>query len=218
MSERDLVSVVIPIFDEAENVGPLTAALIPALNALGRPYEVIFIDDGSTDGTSEALAAAARTNAHVRVITFKRNFGQTAAMMAGIDHARGAVIVPMDGDLQTLVRSLGRLPGEPADEPKTDPGIIAGSPIGVQLGPEDEDVDEDSARDHERAEALLARVKADPSDDAAVDELVDLLGRLGRDDELFALLSGRWEDATPEDCAAGANVLLHTVLSLAKVC
>lgn len=100
MSERDLVSVVIPIFDEADNVGPLVASLIPALNTLGRPYEVIFIDDGSGDGTAEALAAAAREHAAIRVITFKRNFGQTAAMMAGIDHAKGAVIVPMDGDLQ----------------------------------------------------------------------------------------------------------------------
>jgi len=100
VSDRDLISVVIPIFDEAENVGPLVAALIPALEGLARPYEVIFIDDGSTDGTSEALASAARDNAQIKVITFKRNFGQTAAMMAGIDHARGAVIVPMDGDLQ----------------------------------------------------------------------------------------------------------------------
>jgi glycosyltransferase involved in cell wall biosynthesis len=100
VSTPDLVSVVIPIFDEAENVGPLVAALIPALTALARPFEVIFIDDGSTDGTGEKLAAAAHAHAEVKVITFKRNFGQTAAMMAGIDHAQGAVIVPMDGDLQ----------------------------------------------------------------------------------------------------------------------
>ncbi len=109
MGERDLVSVVIPIFDEADNVGPLVAALIPALNALARPYEVLFIDDGSTDGTAEALATAAAGNASIRVITFKRNFGQTAAMMAGIDHARGAVIVPMDGDLQNDPADIGPL-------------------------------------------------------------------------------------------------------------
>jgi dolichol-phosphate mannosyltransferase len=109
VSERDLVSVVIPIFDEAENVGPLVAALVPALDAVARPYEVIFIDDGSTDGTGDALAAAASGNPNIRVITFKRNFGQTAAMMAGIDHARGAVIVPMDGDLQNDPADIGPL-------------------------------------------------------------------------------------------------------------
>lgn len=109
MSERDLVSVVIPIFDEAENVGPLVAALIPELEGLARPYEVIFIDDGSSDGTGEALARAAQANGNIKVITFKRNFGQTAAMMAGIDHARGAVIVPMDGDLQNDPSDIGPL-------------------------------------------------------------------------------------------------------------
>lgn len=109
MSERDLVSVVIPIFDEVENVGPLTAALIPALQSLERPFEVIFIDDGSTDGTGDALAAAAGAHPEIKIITFKRNFGQTAAMMAGIDHAKGAVIVPMDGDLQNDPADIGPL-------------------------------------------------------------------------------------------------------------
>lgn len=109
VSDRDLVSVVIPIYDEADNIGPLTAALTTALEKLARPYEVIFIDDGSTDGTAQALTAAARDNANIRVITFKRNFGQTAAMMAGIDHAKGAVIVPMDGDLQNDPDDIGVL-------------------------------------------------------------------------------------------------------------
>ncbi len=109
LSERDLVSVVIPIFDEAENVGPLVAALVPALDGLNRPYEVIFIDDGSRDGTGALLADAARANPRIKVITFKRNFGQTAAMMAGIDHAQGEVIVPMDGDLQNDPSDIGAL-------------------------------------------------------------------------------------------------------------
>lgn len=109
LSERDLVSVVIPLFDEAENVGPLVAALIPALDGLNRPYEVILIDDGSKDGTAAMLADAARANPQIKVITFKRNFGQTAAMMAGIDHARGEVIVPMDGDLQNDPSDIGPL-------------------------------------------------------------------------------------------------------------
>jgi dolichol-phosphate mannosyltransferase len=108
VSAPDLVSVVIPMVNEAANVGPLAAALTAALEPMGRPYEVIFIDDGSTDGTLAALTAAAAANPRFRVIAFKRNVGQTGAMMAGIDHARGAVIVPMDGDLQN----------DPADIPK----------------------------------------------------------------------------------------------------
>ncbi len=109
MGQRDLVSVVIPMVDEVDNVELLTAALVPALEALKRPYEVIFIDDGSTDGTGDKLAAAARSSPHLKVISFKRNVGQTAAMMAGIDHAQGAVIVPMDGDLQNDPADIGKL-------------------------------------------------------------------------------------------------------------
>lgn len=107
--EQDLISVVIPMFDEADNVEPLTAALTQALDALGRPYEVIFIDDGSLDGTGEKLTAEAKTNSRIKIIAFKRNVGQTAAMMAGIDHASGSVIVPMDGDLQNDPADIGRL-------------------------------------------------------------------------------------------------------------
>ncbi len=109
MTERDLVSVVIPLFDEVDNVEPLAEALQPALEGLNRPYEVIFIDDGSTDGTAEKLAIVAKTNPRFKVISFKRNVGQTAAMMAGIDHAQGAVIVPMDGDLQNDPADIGKL-------------------------------------------------------------------------------------------------------------
>jgi dolichol-phosphate mannosyltransferase len=109
MTSRDLVSVIIPLYDEVENVDPLIAALMPAMEALGRPFEVIVIDDGSTDGTGDKLAAAARLHPRLKVIAFKRNVGQTAAMMAGIDHAKGAVIVPMDGDLQNDPNDIGRL-------------------------------------------------------------------------------------------------------------
>lgn len=109
MGNRDLVSVIIPIFDEAENIDPLMAALLPAMDGLGRPFEVIVIDDGSTDGTADKLARTARAHPQVKVISFKRNVGQTAAMMAGIDHAQGSVIVPMDGDLQNDPADIGRL-------------------------------------------------------------------------------------------------------------
>ena len=106
---KDLVSVIIPMVNEAENVAPLAAALTAALSAMDRPYEVIFIDDGSTDGTLAALAVAARANLNFKVLAFKRNVGQTGAMMAGIDHARGSVIVPMDGDLQNDPADIPRL-------------------------------------------------------------------------------------------------------------
>jgi glycosyltransferase involved in cell wall biosynthesis len=105
----DLVSVVIPMMNEAGNVGPLTAALSAALDPMGRPYEVIFVDDGSTDGTFAALSEAAKQNPRFKVISFKRNVGQTGAMMAGIDYASGAVIVPMDGDLQNDPTDIPRL-------------------------------------------------------------------------------------------------------------
>ena len=94
------LSVLIPVYNEADNIQPLCEALLPALKAIGRSFEVIFINDGSTDATEARLMAVASGERQVRVINFRRNVGQTAAMMAGIDHARGNVIVPMDGDLQ----------------------------------------------------------------------------------------------------------------------
>lgn len=103
------ISVLIPLFNEAENVDPLWAALCPALETLDRSVEVIFINDGSLDGTEMRLARIAAGDPRVRVINFKRNVGQTAAMMAGIDHARGEVIVPMDGDLQNDPNDIGPL-------------------------------------------------------------------------------------------------------------
>lgn len=109
MTEQNLISVIIPMFDEAGNVEPLTTSLTEALDALNRPYEVIFIDDGSIDSTAVKLSEAAKRNSRFKVITFKRNVGQTAAMMAGIDHARGNVIVPMDGDLQNDPADIGAL-------------------------------------------------------------------------------------------------------------
>jgi glycosyltransferase involved in cell wall biosynthesis len=108
----ETVSVIIPVRDEAANIGPLTEALIPVMEELrsrGRDYEVIFIDDGSSDGTADALRGAALGRERVKVLSFKHNVGQTAAMMAGIDNARGEVIVPMDGDLQNDPADIPRL-------------------------------------------------------------------------------------------------------------
>ncbi|HLE23624.1 MAG TPA: glycosyltransferase family 2 protein [Anaerolineales bacterium] len=93
------VSVVIPIFNERENLPPLYQALRDALGS--RKAELVFVDDGSTDGSRRELERLARTDAaRVRVVELRRNFGQTAAIAAGIDHAQGEVIVLIDADLQ----------------------------------------------------------------------------------------------------------------------
>ncbi|HXN41507.1 MAG TPA: glycosyltransferase family 2 protein, partial [Myxococcaceae bacterium] len=94
------LSVVIPLFNEEASVEPLMSELFDALRKIGQSFEVIAVDDGSRDGTFSALVRISRQQAALRVIRFRRNFGQTAAMSAGIEAARGEVIVPMDGDLQ----------------------------------------------------------------------------------------------------------------------
>ncbi len=106
------ISVVIPLYNEEPNVAPLLGELLAALRELGRPFEVICVDDGSGDGTFAALSRAAAAEPAVRVIRFRRNFGQTAAMSAGIEAARGAVIVPMDGDMQNDPADIRRLLAE----------------------------------------------------------------------------------------------------------
>jgi glycosyltransferase involved in cell wall biosynthesis len=103
------LSVVIPLFDEEPNVAPLFDELFGALRQLGRSHEVIAVDDGSRDGTFAALAKIADREGCLRVIRLRRNFGQTAAMSAGIEAARGEVVVPMDGDLQNDPADISRL-------------------------------------------------------------------------------------------------------------
>ncbi|NUR54758.1 MAG: glycosyltransferase family 2 protein [Acidobacteria bacterium] len=94
------ISVVVPMRNESPNVGELHAQMTSALAAFGRSYELVVIDDGSTDDTFARLAAIQAKDARVRVIRFRRNFGQTAAFAAGFAHARGRYIVTSDGDLQ----------------------------------------------------------------------------------------------------------------------
>ena len=94
------LSIVIPLFNEEESVPHLYAQLVAALDAIGRTYELILVDDGSIDGTFGKLAAIAERDPRLRLLRLRRNFGQTAAMVAGFDHARGNVVIPMDGDLQ----------------------------------------------------------------------------------------------------------------------
>ena len=103
------VSVVAPVYNEAANVAPLLEAIDDALRRLGIPYEIIIVDDGSTDETLAHLRAESRERPELVVIALRRNFGQTLALQAGFDRARGNVIVSMDGDLQNDPTDIGRL-------------------------------------------------------------------------------------------------------------
>jgi glycosyltransferase involved in cell wall biosynthesis len=94
------LSIVVPICNELDNIPPLYQQLAAVLPSLKRPWEIVFVDDGSTDGSSERLAELAAREERVKVVQFRRNYGQTAAMQAGIEHSTGDIIVTLDGDLQ----------------------------------------------------------------------------------------------------------------------
>ncbi|RME45136.1 MAG: glycosyltransferase [Chloroflexi bacterium] len=102
------LSVVIPVFNEAENIGALYAQLKSVLEGLGRSYEIIVVDDGSTDGSFDLLRNLQAQDSHLTVIRLRRNFGQTAAFAAGFALAEGTVVITLDADLQN----------DPADIPK----------------------------------------------------------------------------------------------------
>jgi len=109
-SGEDLdVSIVIPLFNEIENVETLYEKIIPAVDSMGRNTEIIFVDDGSIDGTFDVLQNIQPIDPRVWVIRLRRNFGQAAAFSAGFDFARGGVIVTMDGDLQNDPADIPRL-------------------------------------------------------------------------------------------------------------
>jgi glycosyltransferase involved in cell wall biosynthesis len=107
------ISVFLPVYNEEPNLPPLHAKLDEALGKLGRTAEIVFVDDGSTDNSLQVLREIAAKDDRVRVVALKRNYGQTAAMAAGIDAARGQVLIPMDADLQNdpadIVRLLEKL-------------------------------------------------------------------------------------------------------------
>ena len=100
MHGRPEISVVIPLHDEVDNVADLHRELTAALESMGRPYEILLVDDGSRDGTLERLLEVEARDRRVRVLRLRRNFGQTAAFSAGFDHAKGGIVVTSDGDLQ----------------------------------------------------------------------------------------------------------------------
>lgn len=113
------VSVVITVFNEEKTLEEVYRRTRSTLDALGRPYELIFVDDGSSDRTWTIVEQLHRSDPHVRAVRFKRNFGQHPAMHAGLTRARGAVLVTMDADLQN----------DPADLPKLIAAVEAGSDV-----------------------------------------------------------------------------------------
>lgn len=102
------ITVVIPAYNEAENIAPLAASLAEAMRGLNRSYEVIIVDDGSKDATYDEILKASRTCPQICGLKFKKNCGQTAAFAAGFEYACGSIVVTMDADMQN----------DPADIPK----------------------------------------------------------------------------------------------------
>ena len=103
------VSVVVTLYDEAATVEELYRRAVTALETLGRPFELVFVDDGSTDGTFAALERLHDGDPRVHAVRLKRNFGQHPAMHAGIVRARGDIVVTMDGDLQNPPEDIPKL-------------------------------------------------------------------------------------------------------------
>jgi glycosyltransferase involved in cell wall biosynthesis len=104
-----MLSIVVPMYNEQDNVQPLHERISLVMRHSGDEYEVIVVNDGSTDSTEDRLRAIATIDHRLKVVNFRRNFGQTAAMMAGIDFASGDIIIPLDGDLQNDPADIPRL-------------------------------------------------------------------------------------------------------------
>lgn len=144
------LSLIVPVFNEEENLPGLVEQIHAALRPTGRTYEVVLVDDGSTDGSFSVLTNLAQLDPTLTVVQFRRNFGQTPAMQAGIDHARGQVLVTLDADLQNdpadIPRMIAKLDegfdlvaGWRADRKDTFinrrlPSIIANRIIGIATG------------------------------------------------------------------------------------
>jgi glycosyltransferase involved in cell wall biosynthesis len=129
------LSIVVPVFDEEGNVEPLFRELTAVAAALAQPYEIIFVNDGSRDATLARLQALRAGDAHLRIVDLDGNFGEAAALSAGFAHARGAIVVTLDGDGQ--------------NDPHAIPELLARLTAGVDVV---------SGRRHARKEAFLTRV------------------------------------------------------------
>ena len=103
------ISVLVPVLDEAETVEELGARVAAVLDGLGSRFEVVFVDDGSRDGTAERVRAAHGRDPRIKLLRLRRNFGKAAALSAGVEHARGRIVITMDGDLQDDPEEIPRL-------------------------------------------------------------------------------------------------------------
>ena len=101
-----VVSVVVPVYNERDNLEPLRDEIVPVMESVGEPFELILVNDGSTDGSTEVLRRLRAGDARIRVLSMERNSGQTAAMSAGFRAARGAIVVTLDADLQNDPRDI----------------------------------------------------------------------------------------------------------------
>jgi glycosyltransferase involved in cell wall biosynthesis len=104
--ERPCLTVIVPVFNEKENIGDLHDRMARTLDEYGKSYELLFIDDGSTDGSYEMLQALHGRDPNVRAVRFLRNFGQQMAVAAGFEYARGDVVVLIDADLQAMPEEI----------------------------------------------------------------------------------------------------------------
>jgi len=109
LSAAPHITVLVPAWNEAESIPALHREIVAVLETLGRPWEVLYVDDGSRDGTDEAIAALAAADTRVRGVSLRRNFGKSAALATGFDLARGEWVVTMDADLQDDPAELPRL-------------------------------------------------------------------------------------------------------------
>jgi len=109
ISKEPFLSIVVPVYNEQESILPLYGKIRDACDALQRSYEIVFVDDGSQDKTHDILERIHQEDSGVKVIRFRRNFGQTAAMAAGFGYARGKIIISLDGDLQNDPTDIPRL-------------------------------------------------------------------------------------------------------------
>ena len=115
-------SVIIPVYNEEESIGPLEESVRETMDSLKRPYEMIFVNDGSTDGTLSGLKELKKENPRLNILTLEENSGQTASLKVGFQMARGDIVITMDGDLQNDARDIPRL----LDKLDTDYDVVCG--------------------------------------------------------------------------------------------
>lgn len=106
---KEKISIIVPVYNERENLEPFLKSVAEALDPSGEEYEVVLVDDGSTDGSTAYMETLPARNPRIKVIQFRRNFGQTAAMSAGFDHASGDIFVPIDADMQNDPRDIPQI-------------------------------------------------------------------------------------------------------------